>query len=220
MIARTASYALLEGLSKSWFCSQSLIHLKWVEFGWGPHELEGLTVNKFYAMKFRQLSQEFRVRYTTLTEFLEIYGGQAKQRISWRRDDFHKLEPWGVGGDQLRREARETEAALAAAERFDAVASLLGCDGGRVAELEEAWKHLLISQSHGVSLCEDWADLTSRKPEEWLSDPAKRDESGHIVAAVVAFAARQLPSLGYATYYIEQAKSGVAPQGSDPKASE
>ena len=146
--------------------------IKWVEFGWGPHELEGLTANKFYASKFRQLSDQFKVRYTTLTEYLETYGGNAKERVCWRMDDFHKLEPWGVGGDQMRREGRETEAALAAAERFDALASMLGLGGGRAEDLEQAWKHLLIAQSHDVSLCEDWADTSNKAPSEWLSDPA------------------------------------------------
>jgi hypothetical protein len=149
--------------------------IKWVEFGWGPNELEGRTANKFFATKFRQLSKEFHVRYTTLTEYLEQYGGQVKDRVSWRMDDVRKLQPWGVGGDQLRREGRETEAALASAERFDAVAHMLGLGGGRVADLEEAWKHLLIAQSHDVSLCEDYVDLSDRGLNEWLSDPAVRE---------------------------------------------
>ena len=144
---------------------------KWVEFGWGPDELVGKTPNKFYASMFRQLSKKFRVQYTTLTEYLEKYGGQAKKRICWRMDDFQKLEPWGVGGDQLRREQRETEAALAAAERFDAVSHLLGLGSAQVAGLEEAWKHLLIAQSHDVSLCEDWVG-ESPAGKQWLSDPA------------------------------------------------
>ena len=302
--------------------------IKWVEFGWGPNELEGRTANKFYATKFRQLSEEFQVRYTTLTEYLEQYGSQAKERVSWRMDDFRKLEPWGVGGDQLRREGRETEAALAAAERFDAVAHMLGLDGGRVAELEEAWKHLLFAQNHGISMCEDWVDLSGRATKEWLSDPAvkefisstgtaeenrsvntwgtlgfrhlevgkrmahktldaalgsvsaavdtakasrgemavivfnpcnaawdaiattgrfqfkdgagggivvhdaqgqrvpsqllalERGESGAIVAADVAFQARHLPAIGYATYYVARTNSDEAAQDTDLKTSE
>jgi alpha-mannosidase len=67
---------------------------------------------------------------------------------------------------------RETEAALAAAERFDAIANMTGLGMGQWADLEEAWKHLLIAQSHDVSLCQDWADLSNRKADEWLSDPA------------------------------------------------
>ena len=293
--------------------------IKWVEFGWGPDELEGRTANKFYATKFRQLSDEFRVRYTTLTEYLEQYGGQAKDQVCLRMDDFHKLEPWGVGGDQLRREARETEAVLAAAERFDAAAHLLGLDAGLAAELDEAWKHLLISQSHDVSLCEGVTGVSDPLAMEFISgtgtveenrtvetwgalgfrhmevgrkmarktldaalgsvsaavDTAKasqgemaaivfnpciaardaiavtgrfrfkdgagsgivirdaqgkrvpsqllaseRSESGDIVAAEVAFEARQLPAFGYATYYVGRTKSDEAPQDAGLRTSE
>jgi alpha-mannosidase len=149
--------------------------IKWVEFGWGHDELEGRTANKFYATKFRQLSQEFRVQYTTLTEYLERYGSRAKERIFLRMDDFHKLEPWGTGGDQLRREWRETEAVLAAAERFAAVAHLLDLRVRGEADLDEAWKHLLFAQNHGIALCEDWVDVTDRASKgEWLSDPAAK----------------------------------------------
>jgi len=293
--------------------------IKWVEFGWGPNELEGRTANKFYATKFRQLSEEFHVRYTTLTEYLEQYGVQARDRVSWRMDDFHKLQPWGVGGDQLRREGREAEALLTAAERFDAIAHLLGLGGSRAAELEEAWKHMLIAQSHDVSLCEELTDLSDPAAKEFISstgtaeenksvntwgtlgfrhmkvakkmaqkkldaalgsisaavDTAKasqgemavivfnpcdtardaiaatgrfqlkdgagtgivvrdaqgkqvpsqvlaleRGASGDIVAADVAFQARQLPAFGYATYYVERTKSGEASQDTDLKTSE
>ncbi len=148
--------------------------IKWVEFGWGLDELEGRTANKFYATKFRKLSQEFRVQYTTLTEYFEQYSSRAKKQIFLRMDDFHKLEPWGTGGDQLRRQWRETEAALGAAERFAAVAHLLDLDVGGEADLDEAWKHLLFGQNHGIALCEDWVDMSGRASKEWLSDPAAK----------------------------------------------
>jgi alpha-mannosidase len=149
--------------------------VKWVEFGWGSKELTGGTANKFYATMFRQLSHEYRVRYTTLTEYLDQFGSQSKQRVCLRMDDFHKLDPWGVGGDQLRRTQRETEAALAAAERFDAVAQLVGLDAGHAAELEEAWQHLLISQSHDVSLCEHWVDASVNGENKFLADPTLQE---------------------------------------------
>lgn len=284
--------------------------IKWTEFGWGPNELEGKTANQFYATKFRTLSEKYRVRYTTLTEYLQEYGGQAKEPITWRMDDFRKLQPWGVGGDQLRREGREVEALLSAAERFGAAACLLGLEEARAGELEEAWKHLLIAQSHDVSMCEylpgvgdpeaqkfisatgtasenssvnTWGTLgfrhmevakkTARRaldaslrsvsaavdtamashgetaiivfnscgsardavastgrlqfkdaagagvvvrdaqgqtvPSQLLT--AERNPSGELLAADVGFLARQVPSLGYATYYIERTKSGAAP---------
>ncbi len=285
--------------------------IKWTEFGW--EDLGGQSINKFDPEKFRLLSQQFRVRYVTLTEYLEQYSGQAKEPVSLRMDDFHKLLPWGVGGDQLRRYGREVEALLIAAERFDAINHLLSLGAGRVAELEEAWKHLLIAQSHDVSLCEysRWGGGTSPPLEPLIAahflpwgsigfhhmDHAKqgaqktlhaalreisasidtateskgdmaivvfnpcdrerdanassgrlyfqdagtagisvrdaqgrevasqllqqeRDPSGAIVAAEVAFQVRQLPPVGYATYYLAKTKSGEASSNTDLKTSE
>ena len=151
--------------------------IKWTEFGWGPNELEGKTANKFYASKFRQLSEKFKVRYTTLSEYFDRYGDQGKEQVSWRMDDFHKLQPWGVGGDQLRRKGRETEAVLLAAERFDAVARLLGLQGSQAAELEEAWKHALIAQSHDVSLCEYWPEISDPAAKEFISATGTAEEN-------------------------------------------
>ncbi|MDD5705645.1 MAG: glycosyl hydrolase-related protein [Kiritimatiellae bacterium] len=126
--------------------------LKWTEFGW--ETLGGQAVNKFDPAKFRELSRHFNVRYTTLTEYLDTFGGEAKTTVSLAMNDFEKLLPWGVGGDQLRRFGREVESVLLAAERFDAAAHLLGLPAARLVRLEEAWKKLLIAQSHDVSLCE------------------------------------------------------------------
>lgn len=126
--------------------------IKWTEFGW--ETLGGQAVNKFDPAKFRELSSHFNVRYTTLTEYLEAYGREAKETVGLSMNDFQKLLPWGVGGDQIRRFGREVEALLLAAERFDVIAHLLGLPTQKVATLESAWKDLLISQSHDVSLCE------------------------------------------------------------------
>ncbi len=126
--------------------------IKWTEFGWEP--LRGKAMNKFDPEKFRELSKRFRVRYTTLTEYLDGHAGEAKQTAELRMDDFQKLLPWGVGGDQIRIFGRKVEALLLAAERFDAIAELLDLPTKAPKVLEQAWKDLLISQSHDVSLCE------------------------------------------------------------------
>ena len=71
----------------------------------------------------------------------------------FRMDAWNKLLTWGLGGDQLRIMDRKVEGTLQAAERFDAIATSLGAKDHAHA-LEEAWKHLLTSQSHDVGLCE------------------------------------------------------------------
>ena len=128
--------------------------LKWTEFGWGPRELEGLTPNKFYPERFAELAAEYPTEFVTMGQFLERFGA-CGEIVRLRMDDYQKLLPWGIGGDQLRRFIREVEAILLAAERLDAVAYAVGnAEAQAPAELEEAWKDLLIGQSHDVSLCE------------------------------------------------------------------
>jgi alpha-mannosidase len=48
---------------------------------------------------------------------------------------------------------RKVEETLLAAERFDAIAASMGAKD-KARPLEQAWKHLLTSQSHDVALCE------------------------------------------------------------------
>jgi hypothetical protein len=154
--------------------------IKWTEFGWGPDELEGTSANKFRPALFRQLSETFNVRYVTLSEYLEAYGQTATKRISWRMDDFRKLLPWGVGGDQLRRKGRAVEALLLAAERFDAAAGLLGLKEERTADLDQAWKHVLIAQSHDVSLCEYEPGLSDPAVQAFIAATGTAEENRHV----------------------------------------
>lgn len=130
--------------------------LKWTEFGW--EKLTGQSINKFDPGLFKTLSEKFRVEYVTVEQYLDrqVVEG-AEQTVPTRRlaaDDFAKLLPWGIGGDQVRRFGREVESVLLAAERFEAVAHALHLGSDEVAVLREAWRRLLAAQSHDVSLCE------------------------------------------------------------------
>lgn len=128
--------------------------IKWTEFGWGPNELDGTSPNKFKASTFRELEAKMPVEFVTLTQYLRRFGDRG-ETVCQRMDDHHKLLPWGVGGDQLRHYGREAEALLLAVERLDALAFATGRNPGPIqAGLEDAWKDLLRSQSHDVSLCE------------------------------------------------------------------
>ena len=127
--------------------------LKWTEFGW--EKLTGKSINKFDPALFRTLSEKFRVEYLTVEQYLDRH--QHDPAIATKRlavDDFTKLLPWGIGGDQIRRFGREVESVLLAAERFEAVAHVLRLGVNDVPGLHEAWRQLLAAQSHDVSLCE------------------------------------------------------------------
>ena len=130
--------------------------LKWTEFGW--EKLTGQAINKFDPARFRTLSEKFQVEYVTIEQYLDRQvGGAGVPPVPTRRlavDDFAKLLPWGIGGDQLRRFGREVESVLLAAERFEAIAHVLQLGVEEVGALGEAWRRLLAAQSHDVSLCE------------------------------------------------------------------
>ncbi len=130
--------------------------LKWTEFGW--EKLTGKSINKFDPELFKSLSEKFNVEYVTVEQYLDRQMAEVDApAVASRRfvvDDFAKLLPWGIGGDQIRRFGREVEAVLLAAERFEAVAHTLRLDLDEAGELHAAWRRLLAAQSHDVSLCE------------------------------------------------------------------
>ena len=129
--------------------------LKWTEFGW--EKLTGKAINKFDPDLFRTLSERCRVEYLTVEQYLDrqtAAGVATVPAVRFRADDFNKLLPWGIGGDQVRRFGREVEATLLAAERFEAAAHVLGLGIDDAGTLAGAWRNLLAAQSHDVSLCE------------------------------------------------------------------
>jgi len=123
----------------------------WEEFGWEPAEQPSYLKT---SERYEKIASQFPVEFVTLKDYLDRHGsGAAQEPVYFRMDDWNKLLTWGLGGDQLRIMDRKVEGTLLAAERFDAIAAGLGAEG-HAHSLEEAWKHLLASQSHDVGLCE------------------------------------------------------------------
>jgi alpha-mannosidase len=122
----------------------------WIELGWEDPEQPRY---KSLPKQFAEFSAKNNVEYVTLRGYLKEYGGQARESIYLNLDKWKKLLPWGIGGDQIRVNARKIEAVLLAAERFDAVSSDLGAKSN-AATLQSAWRNLLTAQSHDVNLCE------------------------------------------------------------------
>lgn len=122
----------------------------WEEFGWESPEKPSYRTT---PEKYQKLADRFPVEFVTLQEYMSKYGGGRRESVYFNMDSWDKLLTWGLGGDQLRILDRKVEAALLAAERFDAIVSSLD---GQTSEplLEKAWRDLLTSQSHDVSLCE------------------------------------------------------------------
>jgi len=109
-------------------------------------------VNWYVLQKLRTLAEKYPVEFVTLKNISTNTARIPKETIYLPMNAFDKWLTWGLGGDQLRILDRKVEGLLLAAELFDAAA---GPDAKSQAEsLEKAWKDLLASQSHDVSLCE------------------------------------------------------------------
>ena len=122
----------------------------WEEFGWESEEEPAYLKA---PEKYLALAKESPVEFVTIAEYLDKYGRGPREKIFLPMDAWHKLLPWGLGGDQLRILDRKVEALLLAAERFDALAGALG-ERTQESRLEKAWKDLMTAQSHDVGLCE------------------------------------------------------------------
>ncbi len=123
----------------------------WDEFGWENPEKPNY---ESYPAKFAEFSAKHNVEYVTLRGYLKKYGSQAKETVYLNMDSWNKLLPWGIGGDQVRVNARRVEAMLHAAERFDAAAHASAGMKAQINALDSAWRNLLTAQSHDVGLCE------------------------------------------------------------------
>jgi hypothetical protein len=122
----------------------------WTEFGWEP--LGEKNINGFDPEMHRQFKERNNVRYATIKEYFEKYGSPEKE-LGYVMDDFDKILPWGIGGDQIRVNDRKAEALLITAEQLDAFASVF--DRHSVSDdIESVWKDMLAAQSHDVTLCE------------------------------------------------------------------
>jgi alpha-mannosidase len=122
----------------------------WEEFGWEPPDEPAYLKT---PEKYKVFAEESPVEFVTLKDYLDEYGNSTKESVYLNMDAWTKLLTWGLGGDQLRVMDRKVEGTLLAAERFDAIAASLGAKN-RARLLQQAWKHLLTSQSHDVGLCE------------------------------------------------------------------
>ncbi len=143
------NFASLPALKELEALGKALV-VDWEEFGW---DSAGNPAYLTDSKKYQKLSEKVQVEYLTLKEYMDKYGADPKNTIYLSMDRWTKLLPWGIGGDQLRVMDRKVEALLLAAEEFNALAHHFGAESRR-ADLGQAWRDLLTSQSHDVALCE------------------------------------------------------------------
>ncbi len=89
-------------------------------------------------------------RWVLLEELASILP-QPKQEMRTGPNDFTVRMPWGYCGNEIWDRSRAAEVAVLTAERLAAIDMLLG-GRSRQAELDRAWKSLLVAQHHDVQI--------------------------------------------------------------------
>ncbi|MBR4941306.1 MAG: hypothetical protein IKZ19_04845 [Clostridia bacterium] len=113
-------------------------------------------------------------RFVLLEEIPEIFG-EATEKLATTDNDFHGRMPWGYCGNEIFNGCRKGENNAARAEKLNALAVMLGGES-KQEFLEEAWKNILVSQHHDVTICGLLDDAHRFIPDS-LAASAKADES-------------------------------------------
>jgi len=90
-------------------------------------------------------------RWLLLEDVLPAFPAPVAE-LKTAPNDFRVRMPWGYCGNEIWNESRRAEVAVLTAERLAAMESMLG-GAGREAELEQAWKDLLVAQHHDIQIC-------------------------------------------------------------------
>ncbi len=90
-------------------------------------------------------------KWMLLEEIFPAFPAPKKQ-LKTLPNDFIVRMPWGYCGNEIWNESRRAEVAVLTAERLAAIAALTGGSDYQ-AELEDAWKNLLVAQHHDIQIC-------------------------------------------------------------------
>jgi len=90
-------------------------------------------------------------KWMLLEEIFPTFPAPKKQ-LKTIPNDFTVRMPWGYCGNEIWNESRRAEVAILTAERLAAIAFLTG-DSDYQAELDRAWKNLLVAQHHDIQIC-------------------------------------------------------------------
>lgn len=107
------------------------------------------------------------------------------QELKTLPNDFRVRMPWGYCGNEIWNQSRRAEVAVLTAERLAALASMLGgadCE----AELQEAWKKLLVAQHHDIQICGLLKDARTFLPASLAASNRVIDSSLRYVAGRMA----------------------------------
>ncbi|MCU0913780.1 MAG: hypothetical protein MUC88_04345 [Planctomycetes bacterium] len=102
-------------------------------------------------------------QWVLLEELLRLFP-VPREELRTAANDFVVRMPWGYCGNEVWNLSRRAEVGVLTAERVATLSALAGGDGG-AAELEQAWKSLLVAQHHDIQICGLLADARRFLPE-------------------------------------------------------
>ena len=126
-------------------------------------------------------------RWVLLDELLELFPKPTAE-MRTGPDDFTVRMPWGFCGNEIWDRNRQAEVEVLEAERLAALAVRLG-DTNHEAELERAWKNLLVGQHHDIQ-------IVGLLPEARRFLGASLTASSHVLTRALQFVAARLQGDG------------------------
>lgn len=89
--------------------------------------------------------------YVLLEDIPKIFG-EPQHKLILSDNDFHSQMPWGYCGNEIFCGCRRGETQAVEAEKLNTLSVLLGGESLQE-KTEEAWKYILASQHHDVTIC-------------------------------------------------------------------
>ena len=126
-------------------------------------------------------------RWLLLDELLKTFPKPTAE-FKTQPDDFVVRMPWGYCGNEIWNTSRQAEVQALTAERLAALELMLG-GASREADLETAWKNLLVAQHHDIQIC-------GLLPEARRFLPASMAASARVRDGAMQFFASQMKGEG------------------------
>jgi hypothetical protein len=120
-------------------------------------------------------------RWMLLDELLQTFPKPAAE-FKTQPNDFVVRMPWGYCGNEIWNTSRQAEVQVLTAERLTALEFLLG-GTNREADLETAWKNLLVAQHHDIQICGLLAEARRFLPASLAASARVRDGAMQFFAA-------------------------------------
>jgi hypothetical protein len=120
-------------------------------------------------------------RWILLDELLSIFPAPTAE-MKTLPNDFVVRMPWGYCGNEIWNRSREAEVAVLTAERLAAMELWLG-GANHEAEIDEAWKYLLVGQHHDIQICGLLPEARKFLPASIAASTKVRDASMAYIAS-------------------------------------